>query len=95
MHLAEKALHFREGFILSHMQPCTRKLPDMPFWQHPAAGLYSVDTLDDILLRADYLAAENIKHGLEYFKGIYTAADLLAKIGNKSYDTGLTIDKYI
>ena len=93
MHIAEKVLKFSEGFILSHMQPCTRDLPEIPFWQKTAAGLYSVETLDDILLRDDYLAAENIKNGLEYFKGISTASDLLECIGNKSYDTGLTIDK--
>lgn len=93
MHLAEKILKFSEGFILSHMQPCTREIPEYPFWQNSSAGLYSVETLDEILLRADYLAAENIKNGLEYFKGIYTAADLLEKIGNKSYETGMAIEK--
>ncbi len=93
MHLAEKVLKFSEGFILSHMQPCTRELPPVPFWQNMEAGLYCAETLDEILERADYLAADNIKAGLEYFRGIYTAADLLQKIGNKSYDTGMTIDK--
>ena len=93
MHLAEKLLGFSEGFILSHMQPCTRALPEMPFWQNIDANLYSAETLDEILQRADYLAAANINHGLEYFKGIYSASDLLEKIGNKSYDTGITIDK--
>ena len=93
MHLAEKILKFSEGFILSHMQPCTREIPEYPFWQNSSTGLYSVETLDEILLRADYLAAENIKNGLEYFKGIYTAADLLEKIGNKSYETGMAIEK--
>ncbi len=93
MHLAEKMLGFSEGFILSHMQPCTRDLPPFPFWQDMGTGLYCVETLDEILQRADYLAAANITSGIEYFKGIYTAADLLENIGNKSYETGLTIDK--
>jgi len=90
--MVEKALGFSEGFVMSHMQPCTREIPAFPFWKNEAAGLYSVETLDNLLLRADYLAAECINVGLEYFKGIYTLADLMEDIGNKSYDTGVVID---
>lgn len=91
-YMVEKVLGFREGFVMSHMQPCVRELPVFPFWQNPATGLFSVETLDNILLRADYLAAECINIGLEYFKGTYTLGDLLEDIGNKSYETGVVID---
>jgi len=91
-YIIEKALGFSEGYVMSHMQPCTREIPHIPFWHNTAAGLFSVETLDDILLRADYLSAEYIGIGLEYFKGIYSSADLLEDIGNKSYETGVTID---
>lgn len=91
-YIAEKVLGFSEGFVMSHMQPCARPLPDFPVWINEGAGLYSVETLDNILSRADYLAAESINIGLEYFKGIYSVSDLLEDIGNKSYDTGVVID---
>ena len=91
-YLIEKGLKFSEGFVMSHMQPCVREIPDFPFWKNEAAGLYSIETLDNILLRADYLAAECINIGLEYFKGVYTLGDLMEDIGNKSYDTGVVID---
>ena len=70
----------------------TREIPEFSFWKNEAANLYSIETLDNILLRADYLAAESINIGLEYFKGIYSLTDLMEDIGNKSYDTGVVID---
>ena len=91
-YMVEKGLKFSEGFVMSHMQPCVRPIPDFPFWKNEVTGLYSVESLDNILLRADYLAAECINIGLEYFKGIYNLGDLLEDIGNKSYDTGVVID---
>ena len=90
--MVEKALGFSDGFVMSHMQPCVRDLPHFPLWKNEAANLYSVETLDNILLRADYLSAECINIGLEYFKGIYSLGDLMEDIGNKSYDTGVVID---
>ena len=90
--IVEKGLGFSDGFVMSHMQPCVRDIPEFPFWKNEAANLYSVETLDNILLRADHLAAECINIGLEYFKGIYSLADLMEDIGNKSYDTGVVID---
>ncbi len=92
MYLVEKVLGFSEGFVMSHMQPCRRPLPDMPFWLNQAVELHSVETLESILERADHMAAENILAGLEFFKGLYTADDLLEDIGNKSYETGVAID---
>ncbi|MBQ3009421.1 MAG: hypothetical protein IJD80_07540 [Oscillospiraceae bacterium] len=77
---------------MSHMQPCTRELGSFSIWLNEAANLYSVETLDSLLARADRLSAESINIGLEYFKGIYSAADLLEHIGNKSYETGVVID---
>jgi hypothetical protein len=91
-YLVEKALGFSDGFVMSHMQPCNREIPDFGFWKNEAANLHSVETLDNLLLRADYLAAECINTGLEYFKGVYTLGDLMEDIGNKSYDTGVVID---
>ena len=90
--IVEKGLGFSDGFVMSHMQPCVRDIPEFPFWKNEVANLYSVETLDNILLRADHLAAECINIGLEYFKGIYTLGDLMEDIGNKSYDTGVVID---
>ena len=90
--IVEKGLGFSDGFVMSHMQPCVRDIPEFPFWKNEAANLYSVETLDNILLRADHLAAECINRGLEYFKGIHTLGDLMEDIGNKSYDTGVVID---
>ena len=91
-YVVEKILGFSEGFIMSHMQPCTRELGSFSIWLNEAANLYSVETLDSLLARADRLSAESINIGLEYFKGIYSAADLLEHIGNKSYETGVVID---
>lgn len=91
-YMIEKVLGFSEGFVLGHMQPCTKDIPDFPFWKNEAVGLYSVESLDNLLLRADYLSAECINIGLEYFKGVYTLGDLMEDIGNKSYDTGVAID---
>ncbi len=91
-YMVEKALGFSEGFVMSHMQPCTRKLPEYKFWYNSRRNLYSAETLKDILDRADRLAAESILQGLEYFKGIYSESDLLEDIGNKSYETGVVID---
>lgn len=90
--IIEKRLGFEDGYVMSHMQPCTKPIPPYPFWENIDIELYSVETLDDILLRADYLSAQSINIGLEYFKGIYTIDDLLEDIGNKSYETGLVID---
>lgn len=91
-YMVEKVLGFSEGFVMSHMQPCVRPLPDFRFWKNEGANLHSVETLDNLLLRADYLAAESINTALEYFKGVYTLGDFIEHIGNKSYDTGLVID---
>ena len=91
-YIIEKSFGFNEGFVISHMQPCVRDIPEFPIWKNEAAGLYSVETLDNILLRADYLSAETINIGLEFFKGIYSLGDLMEDIGNKSYDTGVVID---
>ncbi len=90
--MVEKLLGFSEGYVMSHMQPCVRDLHSFKVWHNEAADLYSVETLDNILARADSLSAENIMLGLEYFKGIYTEDVLLEDIGNKSYETGVVID---
>ncbi len=91
-YIVEKALGFSEGFVMSHMQPCNRPLQSFKIWYNEAVSLYSVESLENILARADQLAADNILLGLEYFKGIYNEDDLLEDIGNKSYETGITID---
>ncbi len=91
-YIAEKILGFSEGYVMSHMQPCVRQLPEFKFWYNSRRNLYSAETLQNILARADRLAAENILLGLEYFKGIYSESDLLEDIGNKSYETGVVID---
>ncbi len=91
-YMAERALGFKEGFVMSHMQPCNRHLGEFKVWHNEKADLYSVETLENILARADRLSAESIMQGLEYFKGIYTEDDLLEDIGNKSYEHGMVID---
>lgn len=89
--IIEKLFRFKDGYILSHMQPCKRVIDDIPVWENQAVGLYSIETLENILKRADYLSADCIKIGLEYFKGVYNIYDLLEDIGNKSYETGVVI----
>ena len=87
----EKLFHFKDGYVMSHMQPCLRPINDLPVWENQAAGLFSIETLEEILQRADYLSAQSIGIGLEYFKGGYNIYDLLEDIGNKSYETGVAI----
>ncbi len=89
---AEKILGFREGFVRGHMQPSQMEIPEYPFWQNMDIGLYSVDTLDEILLHIDYMSADCIKYGQQYFAGTCTLESLMENIGdNKSYSTGLTV----
>ena len=75
-----------------HMQPSQMEIPEYPFWQNMGIGLYSVDTLDEILLHIDYMSADSIKYGQQYFAGTRTLESLMENIGdNKSYSTGLTV----
>ncbi len=90
--IIEKILGFEEGFVTSRIQPCVMDLPDFPFWKNLGTGLYSTENLNNILLRSDYLSAECIKIGLDYFNGIITLNELMEDIGNKSYETGLVVD---
>lgn len=91
-YILEKVLGFEEGYVKGHMQPSTMKVADYPFWENLGIGLYSVESLEDLLSRADYLSAQCLDYGLKYFAGVYTIDDLLEDIGNnKSYETGLTI----
>lgn len=90
--LIEKILGFEEGFVTGRMQPCDKELPNFPFWKNLGVDLFSTESLNNLLLRADYLSAEYIKHGIDYFSGIISIDDLIEEIGNKSYETGLTID---
>lgn len=89
--LVEKLLGFEEGFVTSHMQPCERVIPPFPFWENLDRGLYCVDSLEELLRRADGLSAQAIDIGLNYFKGIYSIDDFVEDIGCKSYETGLTV----
>lgn len=89
--VVEKLLRFDEGFVVSHMQPCKRKIEDVPVWCNYSVNILSTATIAELLKRADYMSADYIKVGLEYFKGVYSAQDLLEDIGNKSYETGVTI----
>ena len=94
--LIEKALHFGEGYVKSHMQPCRMEIPEFPFWFNRDIGLYSCETLEEILKRADYLSAEQIGFGIQYFAGQLTLKDLMKEVGNKSYETGIAIpDEYL
>ncbi len=89
--IIEKVLGFEEGYVVSHMQPCSRQIPEFPFWQDEASGLYSAESLDDILLRADRLSAEALGYGLDFFAGKISSRELIEKVGNKSYETGMAI----
>jgi cytidylate kinase len=93
--IVEKALKFSEGYVKSHMQPCTMDIPDYPFWINEGIGFYSCESLDEILKRADYLSAEQIGFGIQYFAGQFTLKDLMKEVGNKSYETGIAIPDYI
>lgn len=91
-YIAEKFLGVPDGVMTGHMQPCDRPIPPTKFWYNKEAGLYSNENLRHLLARADQAAADNIKVGLEFFKGVYSADDLLEDIGNKSYVTGVAVD---
>lgn len=87
----EKLFGFKEGYVVSHMQPCKRKIQDIPFWLNSGAGLYCSRSIEDILNQADFMSARNISIGLEFFKGIITADDMMEDVGSKSYETGIAV----
>lgn len=88
----EKTPLFEEGLITSHMQPCEMEVTDFPVWQNLENGIYSVETIDEILKRADYKSADLILRGLHYFQGAITLDELGRTVGSQSYDTGLTVE---
>ena len=90
--MIEKIGHFEEGYVVSKVQPCIKDMPDMPFWKHLAVDLYTTESLDDIINHANYLSARCIGLGLEYFNGMMTVNELAECLGNKSYETGVTVD---
>ncbi len=89
--IAEKVLRFKTGRITSRMQPSKMQVENIPIWFNKKANMYSVDSLDTLLKRADKLSSESISIGLEYFKGKYNLIDFLEDIGNKSYETGIAL----
>ena len=63
-------------------------IPDLTFWQDKTTGLYYADSLEDILYRADLLAAKYIDLGLAFFRGQISIDDFAEEIGSRSYDAG-------
>lgn len=86
----EKISIVGNGAISGHFQPGKIAIPPSKIWENEAAGLYCTETLENILIRADYRSARRIKAGLDYFRGIYTIDELMEDIGDKSYITGIS-----
>ena len=91
--IAELVLKHPKGYIASHMQPCTKPLEDVAMWRNNPVGFFCDSTIEELLGRANQMAADYINVGLQYFAGIYNVGDLLEDIGNKSYITGLVVDE--
>ncbi len=89
---AEKALGFEKGKITSRMQPSKMSIQNQPIWFNKGVSMFSIDTLDTLLERANQLSSEYINIGLEFFIGRYSINDFLEDIGNKSYETGISIE---
>ncbi len=89
--MLEKVLGFEKGKISARMQPSRLEVLNIPMWFNKGANMYSIDNLDTLLNRANQLSSESILIGLEYFKGKYNLVDFLEDIGNKSYETGVSI----
>ena len=86
--IIEKIIGKGDGFIMGRMQPCNMPMPDFSFWQDKTTGLYYADSLEDILYRADLLAAKYIDLGLAFCRGQISIDDFAEEIGNRSYDAG-------
>ncbi len=90
--LAEKIIGFEKGRITSRMQPSKMTISNQPIWFNKGVSMFSIDTLDTLLKRANQLSSDSINIGLMYFKGSYNIDDFLEDIGNKSYETGISIE---
>lgn len=90
--IAENLLGFKPGFIMCHMQPCQSEIKNIPVWRNSPVGFFCTSTIEDLFGRADHLSADYLNVGLSYFNGTYSLRELLEDIGNKSYETGLSID---
>ncbi len=89
---AEVILRMDKYYIISHMQPCYEDISDISVWRNNFTGFFCTNTIEELFKIANQLSANYIDVGLEFFNGKYSATDLLEDIGNKSYDTGMTID---
>ena len=83
----------RSNHIACRMQPCTEPIANVAVWRNNEMGFFCDSTIEELFGKANQQSADYIKVGLEYFNGVYTARDLLEDIGNKSYNTGITIDE--
>ena len=52
---------------------------------------YCSRSVDEILNQADFMSARNISIGLEFFKGVISADDMIEDVGSKSYETGMAV----
>ncbi len=89
---AEKLLKMDNGFILSHMQPCRENIDNIAIWRNNATGFFCISDIQQLFEIANQMSANYIEVGLMFFNGEYSINDLLEDIGNKSYETGVTIN---
>ena len=85
----EKVLRLEKGVISSRLQPCREEFSDIDVWRNNPVGFFCTETIEELLDRADHIAADYINTGLSYFHGITSLADLREDIGCKNYMNGL------
>lgn len=90
--LIEIVFRLPKEYIACRLQPCTEPINDVAIWRNNQMGFFCDSTIEELLGKANQQSADYIEVGLKYFDGVYSSADLLEDIGNKSYITGVTID---
>ncbi|MBQ5783260.1 MAG: zinc dependent phospholipase C family protein [Oscillospiraceae bacterium] len=89
----EMLLGLEKGMVASRIQPCKLEITDVAVWRDNVTGFFRTDTIQDLMHRANQMAADYINVGLSFFHGTYNVYDLLEDIGNKSYLTGFALEE--
>ena len=90
--LAELILRLPKEFVSCRMQPCTLPLKDIAMWRNDAVDFFCDSSIEELFVRANYMSADYINVGLQYFAGVYNIHDLLEDVGTKSYLTGVATE---
>lgn len=90
--LIEAALGMEKGFVACRLQPCKKQIDDIAVWRNNAVDFFCTATIDELLERANYMSADYINLGLEFFHGKISVKDMMEDVGNKSYLTGTAVE---